>query len=102
LIEATQAAHLTGQPNCHQAAIVIVAAEDGVVPLEPGFIVQVKFFGRHKSGALRDGVLLSVEEAPRPSLTSRWSCDRDFVTVAMEAEPELISVPSLRPPSVKG
>ena len=27
MIEATQAAHLTGHPNCHQAAIVIVAAD---------------------------------------------------------------------------
>jgi hypothetical protein len=27
LIETTQAAHLTGHPNCRQAAIVIVAAQ---------------------------------------------------------------------------
>jgi hypothetical protein len=29
LIETTQAAHLTGHPNCRQAAILIVAAHAG-------------------------------------------------------------------------
>jgi hypothetical protein len=27
-------------------------------------IAEVNFFGRHKGGALRDGVLLSAEEMP--------------------------------------
>jgi hypothetical protein len=29
LIETAQAAHLTGHPNCRQAAIVVVAADPG-------------------------------------------------------------------------
>jgi hypothetical protein len=38
---------------------------DGVVvPIEPVLIAEVNFFGRHKGGALRDGVLLSAEEMP--------------------------------------
>ena len=40
-----------------------LARRDGVVvPIEPVLIAEVNFFGRHKGGALRDGVLLSAEE----------------------------------------
>jgi hypothetical protein len=28
-----------------------------VVPIEPGLVVQVKYFGLRKGGAIRDGVL---------------------------------------------
>ena len=44
------------------------ANKAGVVSIEPALTVQVKFFGRQKGGALRDGVLLSVEEQPRPGV----------------------------------
>jgi hypothetical protein len=40
------------------------AAMKGIVPIEPFMPVQIKFFGRYKGGAIRDGVLLSIE--PRP------------------------------------
>jgi hypothetical protein len=31
---------------------------------------EVKFFGRYKGGAIRDGVLLSVEKSPGPCLAA--------------------------------
>jgi hypothetical protein len=30
----------------------------GIVPIDPFMPVQIKFFGRYKGGAIRDGVLL--------------------------------------------
>jgi hypothetical protein len=35
----------------------ITEAGDYVAPIEPGLVVQVKYFGRHNGGAIRDGVL---------------------------------------------
>jgi hypothetical protein len=32
----------------------------GVIPVRPELVAGVKFFGRYRSGAIRDGVLLSV------------------------------------------
>jgi hypothetical protein len=34
-------------------------------------IAEVNFFGWHKGSALRDGVLLSVEQSPNPGATVR-------------------------------
>jgi bifunctional non-homologous end joining protein LigD len=36
------------------------ATRTGVVPVRPELVAGVKFFGRYRSGAIRDGVLLSV------------------------------------------
>lgn len=52
------------------------------VPSEPRLTVEVKFFDRHKSGALRDGVLLSVEQRSTAS-RAPWSYDSDGVTVSV-------------------
>ena len=54
---------------------------------------QVKFFGRHKGGAIRDGVLLSAGElaAPPPRSPAAWSCDGDEAIAVMDGEAELIS-----------
>jgi hypothetical protein len=32
----------------------------GVVPVRPVLVAAVQYFGRYRSGAIRDGVLLSV------------------------------------------
>lgn len=66
------------------------ADQDGVVPIEPELSAEVKFFGRHKGGAIRDGVLLSVEELPLPRPSGVWSCDTDAVVLAMSSELEVI------------
>jgi bifunctional non-homologous end joining protein LigD len=63
-------------------------ATKGVIPVNPGFCAEIKFFGRHKGGSIRDGVILSLhhEEVglvapgePRP-----WSCDSDEAIAAIE------------------
>ena len=42
---------------------------DGVLSSEPALRAEMKFFGRHKGGAVRDGVLLSVGRLPASSRT---------------------------------
>lgn len=37
-------------------------AKNGIVPMWLGLIAEIKFFGRHKSGSIRDGVILSLQE----------------------------------------
>jgi len=37
-------------------------AEKGVVPVWLGLVADIKFFGRHKGGWIRDGVILSLAE----------------------------------------
>jgi bifunctional non-homologous end joining protein LigD len=38
-------------------------AKKGVVPVWLGLVADIKFFGRHKGGSIRDGVILSVQLA---------------------------------------
>jgi bifunctional non-homologous end joining protein LigD len=57
----------------------------GVVPIEPGLVVQVKYFGRHKGGAIRDGVLLALVDQPQTAARAWWTCDTDAVIAAMDA-----------------
>ena len=52
---------------------------------------QVKFFGRHKGGAIRDGVLISAGELAAPPPPAAWSYDGDEATAVMDGEAELIS-----------
>jgi hypothetical protein len=58
----------------------------GVVPMEPGLVVRVKYFGRHKGGAIRDGVLVAMIDPPQVrQIVPDWSCDTDAVISAMDA-----------------
>jgi hypothetical protein len=56
-----------------------------MAPIEPVVRARIKFFGRYKRGAIRDGVLLSIESTsawqPRG-----WSCDSDAVVAAFDAD----------------
>jgi hypothetical protein len=36
------------------------ATRSGLVPVHPELVAGVRYFGRYRSGAIRDGVLLSV------------------------------------------
>jgi hypothetical protein len=36
------------------------ATRSGVVPVRPELVAEIKFFGRYRSGAIRDGVLLDI------------------------------------------
>ena len=38
-------------------------ARNGTVPVWLGLVADIKFFGRHKGGSIRDGVILSVQQA---------------------------------------
>ena len=38
-------------------------ARKGIVPVSLGLVAEIKFFGRHKGGSIRDGVILSVQTA---------------------------------------
>jgi hypothetical protein len=38
------------------------ATRSGVIPVRPELVAGVKFFGRYRSGAISDGVLLAVEQ----------------------------------------
>jgi hypothetical protein len=66
-----------------------------VVPVEPGLLGEVKFFGQHKGSAVRDGVLLTVEQSPNLGATVRQRGDLS----AMDAKADLVRVPS-RAPSI--
>ena len=45
---------------------------------------DIKFFGRYKGGAIRDGVLMAIDAAPRPTA---WCCDSDEAVAAFDVEP---------------
>jgi bifunctional non-homologous end joining protein LigD len=38
-------------------------ARKSIVPVRLGLVAEIKFFGRHKGGSIRDGVILSVQMA---------------------------------------
>jgi len=64
-------------------------ARKGVVPVTPTLRAQVKFFGRYKRGAIRDGVILSLHARTPIGRSARrddlhWSCDRDEVIAAFD------------------
>jgi hypothetical protein len=39
------------------------SAKNGIVPVWLGLVTEIKFFGCHKGGSIRDGVILSVQTA---------------------------------------
>jgi hypothetical protein len=42
----------------------------GIVPIEPWLAIKVKYFGRHKGAAIRDGVLIALIDPPQPQPAS--------------------------------
>ena len=64
----------------------------GVVPVTPTLQAQVKFFGRYRRGAIRDGVILSLQvQTPirRPVRTDslQWSCDTEVIAAFESSGP---------------
>src|ERR1700751_3792942 len=55
LIETAQAAHLTGHPNCRQAAIVVVAADPAIANSIAGLPAQNAYLDGELCGVLPDG-----------------------------------------------
>ena len=62
------------------------AAVSGVFPIAPVMPATVKFFGRYKRGAIRDGVLIPIRDVSVKPATARWSCDSDAVVAAFDTE----------------
>jgi len=63
----------------------------GAIPIKRALGAEVKFFGRHKGGAIRDGVILSVHDARHASSANvvhalQWGCDCDEVIAAFDAD----------------
>jgi len=54
---------------CEQGALALAqratrrVSKNGIVPDGLGLVTEIKFFGRHKGGSIRDGVILSVQTA---------------------------------------
>jgi hypothetical protein len=58
--------------------------DKGVIAVRPALQAEIKFFGRHKGGAIRDGVILSVHGPKIAVLDQLWSCDCDDVVEAFD------------------
>ncbi len=43
----------------------------GVVPIEPVLRAEIKFFGRHQGGLIRDGVLLTMADGNKKPRSGR-------------------------------
>jgi hypothetical protein len=62
-----------------------------MIPVRPGLIADIKYFGPHKGGSIRDGVILSEQhEAAMRSLVPAaelrsWSCDSDEAIAAFDS-----------------
>ncbi len=66
----------------------------GVFAERPGLAAEVKFFGRYKGGAIRDGVILSLEataasiqvppESPDRAPSRLWCCDCNEALAAFD------------------
>ena len=57
--------------------------KNGIVPVWLGLVADIKFFGRHKGGSIRDGVILSVQlakPARRSLLAGTGQYSRAFVS----------------------
>jgi hypothetical protein len=61
----------------------------GLVPVTPILRAKIKFFGRHKGGSIRDGVILSIDARAASRGDAIWSCDSDEVIAAFQAEAAL-------------
>jgi hypothetical protein len=61
-------------------------ARKAVVPVAPILRAKIKFFGRHKGGSIRDGVILSIDARAGSRGDAIWSCDSDDVIAAFQAQ----------------
>ena len=61
-----------------------------VIAVRPALQAEIKFFGRHKGGAIRDGVILSVHQhsdiRTRTEVHSLWGYDGDDVIAAFDSD----------------
>jgi hypothetical protein len=63
-------------------------AKESVVPVSPGLCAEIKYFGRHRGGSIRDGLILSLSVVVALAASGEprsWSCDSDEVVAAFES-----------------
>ena len=44
----------------------------------------IKFFGRYKGGAIRDGVIMAIGDINAAPVMGTWSCDSDEAVAAFD------------------
>ena len=54
-------ASLKPERPSHWISVYLKEHGYSVIPVNPGFCAEIKFFGRHKGGSIRDGVILLVQ-----------------------------------------
>jgi hypothetical protein len=52
-----------------------------IAPLMPA---AIKFFGRYKGGAIRDGVIMAIGDINAAPVMGTWSCDSDEAVAAFD------------------
>jgi hypothetical protein len=59
-------------------------ATKGIVPIAPLLPAEIKFFGRYKGSAIRDGVIMAIGDIDATLVTGAWSCDSDEAITAFD------------------
>jgi hypothetical protein len=72
-------------PPLSQASRGPISTNCGPGSLDRAGVVRVKYFGRRRGGAIRDGVLVAIIDQPQTRLAPAWSCDTDEVIAEMDA-----------------
>jgi hypothetical protein len=55
-------------------------ATNGLVPIAPLLLAEIKFFGRYTGGAIGDGVVMAIGTP----VTAGWSCDSEDAVAAFD------------------
>ena len=59
-------------------------AAKGVIPIAPPLLAEIKYFGRYKGGAIRDGVIMATGDINAAPVMGTWSCDSDEAVAAFD------------------
>jgi hypothetical protein len=59
-------------------------ATKGVIPIAPPLLAEIKYFGRYKGGAIRDGVIMAIGDINAAPVMGTWSCDSDEAVAAFD------------------
>ena len=47
-------------------------------------LAEIKYFGRYKGGAIRDGVIMAIGDINAAPVMGTWSCDSDEAVAAFD------------------
>jgi len=54
------------------------------IPKSPPLLAEIKYFGRYKGGAIRDGVIMAIGDINAAPVMGTWSCDSDEAVAAFD------------------